>query len=123
MFEIEELAWPRDGEASKTDRVQRLGPDFRNNRFYIPYPTDPQNLTRTQRNLEEQGYGFRIAKPIKRKDSENNLYDLTEMFKTQVHFFPYGGKKDVVDACSRLYDLEPRPPEKVDERSLEPEIV
>ena len=35
-FEITELAWPREGPGSKTDRVQRLEPDFRNGRFYLP---------------------------------------------------------------------------------------
>jgi hypothetical protein len=35
-FPIEELKWPRDSEPSKDDRVQRLGPDFRAHRFYLP---------------------------------------------------------------------------------------
>jgi hypothetical protein len=48
-FEIEELDWPRDGNASKVDRVQRLTPDLRNHRFYIPYKTDEKNLTKAQR--------------------------------------------------------------------------
>jgi hypothetical protein len=35
-FPIEELRWPRDTEPSKDDRVQRLGPDFRSHKFYLP---------------------------------------------------------------------------------------
>ena len=120
-FEVEELRWPRDGEASKTDRVQRLGPDFRNNRFYLPYATNPDKLTSLQARMEQQGYGYRIAKPIKGKDSDGNLYDLTEIFKLQVHMFPFGSKKDCVDAASRVYDMDPRPPVHISESDLEPQ--
>jgi hypothetical protein len=43
-FDIEELAWPRSGSGSKCDRVQRLSPDFKQHRFYIPYPGRRQLL-------------------------------------------------------------------------------
>lgn len=35
-FEIEELATPRDGKYSKTDRISRLEPDFNRGLFYLP---------------------------------------------------------------------------------------
>lgn len=38
FFNIEELAYPRDGTNSKRERVERLEPDFRNSRFYLPLP-------------------------------------------------------------------------------------
>lgn len=34
VWDITELAWPRDGEGSKIDRVQRSCPDIRRHRFY-----------------------------------------------------------------------------------------
>lgn len=36
VFEIEELATTRDGTHSKSDRIQRLEPDFNRGLFYIP---------------------------------------------------------------------------------------
>jgi hypothetical protein len=49
------------------------------------------------------------------------LYDLSERLKLQVSFYPFTGLKDLIDAVSRIYDLEPRAPEYVDSTILEPE--
>jgi hypothetical protein len=122
-FVIQELMWPRDSEGSKTDRVQRLGPDLRAHKLYVPYDTDPAALTRTQRNMENTGYKHRIAAPIRRKDEANQVYDLTKDLRMQLHFFPFGGKKDLVDALSRIYDMEPRAPNFAEPSYLEPEFV
>ena len=120
-FEIVELEWPREGPGSKIDRVQRLGPDFRSHRFYLPYPTDSDRLTKAQGRMQAEGYGYRVAQPIKRKDEADQIYDLSERLKMQVHYFPFGGLKDLVDAVSRIYDLDPRGPVHVDQDALEPE--
>ena len=121
-FDITELAWPREGGGSKVDRVQRLGPDFRSHKFYVPYKTDEKNLTSNQRKMVD-GYKYRISKPIRRKNENNEIYDLTELLKLQVHYFPFGGKKDLVDAVSRIYDMSPRPPTYREARYAEPEFV
>ncbi len=120
-FEIVELEWPREGPGSKIDRVQRLGPDFRSHRFYLPYPTDSDRLTKAQSRMQAEGYGYRVAQPIKRKDEAGQVYDLAERLRMQVHYFPFGGLKDLVDAVSRIYDLDPRGPVHVDQDALEPE--
>ena len=122
-FPITELEWPRDGSASKVDRVQRLGPDLRSHRFYIPYPTDENRYTKTQHKMVESGYEYRISQPIKRRDENGNMYDLTERFKMQVNFFPLGGLKDLIDATSRIYDMAPTAPMYIDESELEPDVV
>lgn len=36
FFEVEELGFPREGMHSKKDRVERLEPDMRTGRFYLP---------------------------------------------------------------------------------------
>jgi hypothetical protein len=122
-FEIEELSWPRDGEASKVDRVQRLTPDVRNHRFYLPYKTEGKNLTRAQRQAKERGQDYRIARRILRKDSQGQVYDLSEDFKMEVHYFPFAGKKDLIDAVARIYDMEPVTPMVGNNRYVEPEVV
>jgi hypothetical protein len=122
-FEIVELEWPRDGERSKQDRVQRLVPDIRGHRFYLPYATDPNRLTSAQRGMIAAGYEYRVSQRIIRKDENDIRYDLTERFRLQVSFFPFGGLVDIIDAASRIYDIEPVTPEYVDQTSLEPEVV
>jgi phage terminase large subunit-like protein len=121
-FEITELDWPRDGLGSKIDRVQRLTPDLRNHRFYIPYKTDPKNLTAIQRKAQDGGWGHRIAQRIVRK-SQDGAYDLTEDFKLELHYFPLAGKKDLIDAVSRLYDMEPVTPTVMGNMYVEPEFT
>lgn len=122
-FEVDELAWPSDGEGSKVDRVQRLGPDFRQHKFFLPYPTDPAKLTSHQTRIAQGGHPYRLSRPIRRKDSEGNVYDLSVQFKEQVHYFPFGGLKDLVDAASRLYDMAAKPPVMINEFYLEPEFI
>jgi hypothetical protein len=109
-FEITELAWPNDGEGAKVDRVQRLGPDLRSHKIYLPHPTDPKNMTKYQRQMVADGLTYRISQPIIRKDEEGKKYNVGEEFKMQLHYFPFGGLKDLVDAASRIYDMGGRPP-------------
>lgn len=124
QFDIAELGWPRDGEGAKVDRVQRLTPDLRNHRLYVPYETDPENMTRSQRRMKDSGYEYRISRPIKKLDENRQMYDLTERLRTQVGFFPFCDRKDVIDALSRIYDMEPTRPEgPADPLDLEPDVV
>lgn len=120
-FTIEELKWPRDGEGSKDDRVQRLGPDFRSKRFYIP--KDCKSITSQQQLCIASGQPYRISKAIRKKDSDGNIYDLSVMLKEQVMFYPFAPLKDLIDATSRIYDMEPRPPVIIDQSELEPEAT
>lgn len=122
-FEVLELAWPRDGEGSKQDRVQRLVPDCKTHKIFLPYDTDQDKLTSTQRKMAEQGYDYRIARPIRRKDENGQAYDLSEALKLQFHYFPFGGKKDAIDAFARIYDCEPIAPNSQEPSYIEPEYT
>lgn len=144
-FEIHELAWTSDGAQAKDDRVQRLQPDFLSKRFYMaavcvrqvpllgadgapaldhkgeqimvasPYETA------NQKKMREIGQPFRIFTPVKRRDHEGNMYSLNKGFLEEYLTYPFSAKKDLIDAASRLYDMDPVPPVIVDERMLEPE--
>ena len=59
--------------------------------------------------MYDQGFSYRIARPIIKVDSDKNRYDVSEDFVNQLNFFPVG-KKDFVDAASRLYDMEIKQP-------------
>jgi len=80
-------------------------------------------LTSNQITCKNSGQEFRIAKPIKKKDSDGNIYDLSVMFKQQVMFYPFAPLKDLIDAASRIYDMSPHPPIIIDESELEPEAT
>lgn len=122
-FPIMELMWPREGEGSKIDRVQRLGPDIRTHKILLPYDTDPKNLTKLQQKMMDSGRGHLIAPIIRRKDENGNIYDPAAQFKVQIHFFPFGGKVDLADAASRIYDMEPKAPKYNEASYYEPDLV
>ena len=87
--------------------------------FFIP--KDCPQLTSHQSVVKDAGQPYRIAKPIRKKDSDGNIYDLTKQFKEQVMFYPFAPLKDLIDAASRVYDLDPRPPVLIEDSALEPE--
>lgn len=136
VFPIDELSWTRDNTESKQERVARLEPDFRNGRFYVPlhvfregqaqYWTvdrDPESkrynqieyreslgLTVNQMKMLKEGQADMVARPLKAVDSEGKLYDLTVHFFEEFCFFPFGRWRDLIDAVSRIYDMEPTGP-------------
>lgn len=118
-FEITELSWPREGDVSKDSRIRRLEPDFRNWRFFLPYSGE---VTSAQRNAINQGNKDLVVKPIRKKNQDNRIYDVTEWFiKHEYLFFPNTTYKDFMDAMSRIYDIEITAPIIYNEENLEPE--
>ena len=122
-FEVVELAWPRDGEGSKVDRVQRLGPDLKEHKLWLPYDTNEKKPTSSQKFMLDSGYTHRVSRAIRRTDENNQIYDVTEQLKSQFHYFPFGGLKDLIDAASRVYDMEIRAPRLNESRYSEPEFI
>lgn len=122
-FDIKRLAWPREGGGSKEDRVQRLGPDCRSHKLYLPYTTDATRMTAPQKKMRDQGSPHRISRAIRRVDESGNAYDLSEMLRLQFHYFPFGGKKDAIDASARIYDMEPKGPSVGEPNYIEPEYT
>jgi hypothetical protein len=131
-FPIKELSWTREGNESKAARVERLQPDIEHSKFFLPALVwqhgAPMNLwsineekgayemrplrgdTKAMTEAKQAHEEWRIAKPIVRQDEEGKLYDLTRAFMEEAIFFPFGTHDDLLDACSRIYDMQPVPP-------------
>lgn len=149
VFPIEELNFPRRGAHAKRDRVERLEPDMKAGRFYLPavvwhpefggrnhlclWSVDEaagkivyrplEGLTRLQRACEAQMQGHRIVHAIKRMDENRDVYDVTRAFIEEALFFPFAPHDDLVDAVSRLYDIESLPlPQAFEARAGEPTV-
>ena len=125
-WEIHELAWPRDGTASKYDRIQRLEPDFRAGTFYLAAvtPVGPDGratLTRNQQRVIDAGQPWRIFTPTRRVDETRAVYALNKTLLDEYLVYPFAVHDDFLDACSRIYDIDAVPPIVIDERQLEPE--
>ena len=118
-FEIVELAYPREGLGSKNDRIQRLEPDFRNGRFFLAQV--PPSETAAQTRMRAEGQAFRVFTPTRRKDHEGNIYSLNKNFIEQYLLHPFARHDDLIDAVSRIDDIDAAPPIIIDERELEPE--
>lgn len=146
-FELHELNWPREGGHSKRDRVERLEPDIRRGRFYLPalvyrpdlrgkeglawWSVNPEGKieyrayegpTKRQRACIETAQGYRVQGAIKNVDEDRNVYDLTRCFIEEMVFFPFAPKDDLIDAASRLYDMEPRAPVQFEAKNAEAQV-
>jgi phage terminase large subunit-like protein len=118
-FTITELAWPRDGDASKYDRIQRLEPDFRNGKFWLALKTEGE--TTNQKKVREAGEDYRIMHPTFRADETGTRYSINARMLEEFLVYPFSKHDDYLDAMSRVYDMDPAPPVLIDERALSPE--
>ena len=119
VWEVHELAWPRDGTASKYDRIQRLEPDFRAGTFYLSAVTE--GVTKNQQRVIDAGQKYRVFTPVRRVDETRQPYSLNKSLIDEFLVYPFAVHDDFLDACSRIYDIEAVPPIVIDERMLEPE--
>jgi hypothetical protein len=141
FFAIQELAWPREGGASKQHRVERLQPDIQYGTFYLPafihvmgrgdcqwaVDTDGQMMRYTPlkgepalvTRVKDRGQPHLAASSIKRKSESNEVYDLTRELIDEMTFFPFAQHDDLIDAVSRIYDMEPLSASVIEEMPME----
>ena len=51
-------------------------------------------------------------RPIKHLDEDRNVYDLVRAFIEEAQFFPFAPHDDLIDACARIYDMNPVPAQR-----------
>lgn len=138
-FPLTELNWTQDSARSKETRIARLEPDFRLSRFRLPYPVwrhgigaavwrvedgevkyeRMRDITTVQRDAMERGERELLARAIKRADENGEVYDLTIRWIEEMVDHPYGQHDDLIDAGSRVYDMQvaaPVPPAGPDDQ-------
>lgn len=127
-FEIKELNWPLNTPGSKIDRIQRLVPDFDRGKFFlnavVSREIDGKQVSAEsslQQKMKQQGEGYRVLKPVVRRDHEGNAYALNKLFLDEYLVYPFSKYDDFLDGCSRIYDMDYQPPVIIDESYLEPE--
>lgn len=134
-FPIAELNWVRDagaGGQSKRTRVERLEPYFRTAKFHMPFRVWHAGIgdavwaineargviqyraydgpTRQEQEAVARGERHRVIQPVARKDEDGSLYDLFSVFAEEFAFFPFSTRDDLIDATSRIEDMEPTAP-------------
>jgi hypothetical protein len=61
----------------------------------------------------------RIVEPIKRFDENRDVYDLTRVFMDEFLRHPFGAHDDLIDAVSRIYDIDPQAPAMFESQSTD----
>lgn len=79
-----------------------------------------QGLTRQQRFCEATMQSHRIVKPLRRLNEDGEIYDLTRIFIEEYRLAPFAPHDDLIDAASRIYDMEPTSPVPFETVSTEP---
>lgn len=140
-FEINELNWAQGGvgNQSKRARVERLEPDVRLGGLYLPgvlhkNAAEGDGTWRIGENGHIQITPFKkadgtvrypkamaemimagtrnlVAHALKRVDEDGRVYDVTRILIDETIFFPYSPRDDLIDAVSRIYDMEPTSPD------------
>jgi hypothetical protein len=129
-FPIEEVNWPREGGASKIERVDRMVPKIHDGQFLVPalvqhevhgtatwHIEDDKLIYRPfkgysslQQRMLDTGNSDLVGHPIKQIDEDKNVYDLTRDHLEELMYFPFGLHDDLLDAESRIFDAQPVAP-------------
>jgi hypothetical protein len=54
---------------------------------------------------------------LRRRDEDGRIYDVTRAFIEEMLLHPFGAYNDLIDASSRIYDLDPHAPMAMEGRA------
>jgi hypothetical protein len=74
-----------------------------------------KSLTKAEADAKRRGDLYRIMEPIVRLDQDGNRYDLTRVFFEEFRLHPFAPHDDLIDAVSRIQDVDPNPPSVYEE--------
>ena len=118
-MKIEDKYFPIDevgGSVNKDMRIRRVIPDHKNWSFFYP---ETSKVTKKMEDAVNTGETWRIAKPIRRINSDGKIYELVEWFlRNEYVFFPHSTVKDMLDCIARLYDFDISAPLMLREEEL-----
>lgn len=83
-------------------------------------PMGKSGFTKAQLAMAKIDMAHRIVKPIKRRDEVGRMYDLTMFGINEMLTHPFAQHDDFIDSASRIFDMSPVPPIKVDTEMLMP---
>lgn len=102
-------------ETAASDDPGRVCPYFVGQIIYRP----ARGPTKQQRWCEQTAQRYRIAQPLKRRDENGDIYDVTRIFITEAIQHPYSVHDDFIDASARVYDMEPERPQQFEASAIE----
>jgi dGTP triphosphohydrolase len=77
-------------------------------------------LTKAQERCVNTAQKHRIVTALQRRDENGDIYDLTRVFMDEMIRHPFAVHDDLLDATSRIYDLDPQAPVAYEAQSTEP---
>lgn len=78
--------------------------------------------TKMQRYWAANFQSHRIVTAIRRRDERGDMYDLTRAFMEEMRLHPFAPHDDLIDAVSRIYDMEPKAPVLFETVRAEPNV-
>jgi hypothetical protein len=79
-----------------------------------------KGLTKAQERCVLTAQKHRIVTALQRRDENGDIYDLTRVFIDEMIRHPFAVHDDLIDATSRIYDIDPSPPVAYEAQSTEP---
>lgn len=79
-----------------------------------------KGLTKRQQECANTAQKHRIVTALKRRDENDDLYDLTRALIDETIRHPFASHDDLIDVASRIYDIDPQAPRVYEAQSTEP---